>query len=329
MAKAKKFYALTADARLNLIIALTTYLTAHSSATITELASHFDVAEDEIRRAVTAMYSATVADSNEQWAMAINDDWSTDAVVELDSQLILDGNPRISARQAGALAAGLTVLLASASNEDRADIEALIQILSEGSIQAGVATVAIMPGTIDADLAKMRQAINAQKRVRFEYLNSKNEKTEREFDPIRLESNDQVWHVRGYCHLREEERSFRLDRMRASQVLDEPWSKAAFAIELSENIYEANDSDTKVVLEVSPEAYDLIGNFNAKVLAESGAHQELKRIEISVGYLPSLGKLISVYGGAARVVSPQAARDIVRDYALQALGQKPLAEDKD
>ena len=46
--------------------------------------------------------------------------------------------------------------------EDKAEIEALIQILSEGSIQAGVATVAIMPGTIDADLAKMRQAIVLQ-----------------------------------------------------------------------------------------------------------------------------------------------------------------------
>lgn len=329
MAKAKKHYALTADARLNLIIALTTYLTAHESATIAELASHFDVAESEIRRAVAAMYSATVADSNEQWAMAINDDWAQDEVVELGSQLILDGNPRISARQAGALAAGLAVLLASASAEDKADIEALVQILSEGSIQAGVATVAIMPGTIDADLAKMRQAINAQKRVKFEYLNSKNEKTLREFDPIRLESNDQVWHVRGYCHLRQEERSFRLDRMRGSEVLSEPWSQEAVNLELSENLYEASEGDTKVVLEVAPEAYDLIGNFNANILGESGVHKEIKRIEISVGYLPNLGKLISVYGGAAKIISPQAARDIVRDFALQALGQKPLAEDKE
>jgi hypothetical protein len=48
-----------------------------------------------------------------------------------------------------------------------------------------------------------------------------------------------------------------------------------------------------------------------------------------IGYLPNLGKLISVYGGAAKVIAPQAARDVVRDFALQALGRKPLETTQD
>ena len=326
MAKQRVRKALTADARLNLIIALTTYLSANFSRSIQELAEHFDVDEDEIRRAVSAMLHATVASSDTgwDWAVSINSDWREDDTVDLHSQLILDGNPRLAASQAAALASGLSVLAAVASPDDRAEIEALTEVLSRGTLQSVSPSVAVVPGTIDADFAKMRQAISAEKRVSFEYLNSKNEMTRREFDPIRLESNDQIWQVRGYCHLRNEERSFRLDRMRNSQVLETELSDEARSLELGKDIYVASEHDIRVTLEVAPEAYDLIANFNAELISSSGQNGEIKRIEISVGYLPNLGKIISTYGGAAKVIAPQAARDIVRDFALKALGRKPL-----
>jgi len=325
MANARKRTALTSDVRLNLIIGLTTYLNEVGSATLAELEDHFDVPVDEIRRAVYAMYCATLANSDLDYAMKINDDWRADEVVELQSQEILDGNPRISARQATALATGLTVLAASAAETDKAEIEDLIRIISEGSIHGASPTpVAIVPGTVDADFAKMRQAIIQQKRVSFDYRAPDSPKSSREFDPIKLESNDNVWTVRGFCHLRKEERAFRLDRMQGTQILEVAWSQEARDLELSDRIYEASEQDTKVVIDVEPEAYDLIGNFNAEILENHGAKNEIKRIEISIGYLPNLGKLISVYGGAAKVISPPAAREIVRDFALRALGQQPL-----
>jgi proteasome accessory factor C len=330
MTSKRQRHALTGEARLNLIIGLTTYLNDNWSATISELAEHFDVSKDEIVRAVSAMYNATVADGHESWAMSINDDWRADDMVELRSQVILDGNPRISARQAAALAAGLSVLAGSASEADKVEIESLIHLLSQGTVQsAQPSTVAIVPGTIDADFAKMRRAIIGQKRVAFEYLDNRGELTQREIDPIKLESNDQIWNVRGYCHLRQEERAFRLDRMRGSVVLDEPWSKEAHELELDDAIYAPSDHDTKVLIDVTPEAYDLIGNFNGEIISSHGDNNEIQRIEISVGYLPNLGKLIAGYGGAAKVISPPEARQIVRDFALKALKRKPLDTAKD
>jgi proteasome accessory factor C len=322
MTSSRKRTALTADLRLNLIIGLTTYLNEHRSATIAGLAEHFSVSEDEVRRGVAAMFRATVADGYETYAMDINSDWRETDFVELQSQEILDGNPR--------MAAGLSVLAASASEADKVLISELVSILSQGSIHtAAPSAVAIVPGTIDADFAKMRQAITAQKRVEFEYLDNRGEKSHREFDPIQLESNDNVWNVRGYCHLRKEERSFRLDRMQGSKILDVPWSKEARELELSDRIYEASENDTKVIVDVAPEAYELIANFDAEVLESRGDNQEIRRVEISIGYLPNLGKLIARYGGAAKVVSPPAARAIVRDFALKALGRQPLETAKD
>lgn len=330
MTKKRERTALTADTRLNLTIGLTTYLNEHGPATVAELAEHFAVPAEEIRRSVATMYSAAVANPEQSWAMRINDDWRDDEVVELHSQEILEGNPRISARQATALAAGLAVLEAAANEADKPEIKELINLISRGAVQSTQpSAVAIVPGTIDADFAKMRQAIISQKRVAFEYLDNRGDITQREFDPIKLESNDNLWNVRGYCHLRQEERSFRLDRMRGSVVLDTDWSEQARELELSDQIYQASEQDTKVVIDVSPEAYDLIGNFNAEILDDLGKDGEIKRIEISVGYLPNLGKLIASYGGAAKVISPQAAREVVRDFALKALGQKPLDTSKD
>jgi hypothetical protein len=40
-----------------------------------------------------------------------------------------------------------------------------------------------------------------------------------------------------------------------------------------------------------------------------------------VGHLPNLGKLVSRYGGAAKVIAPAEAREIVKNYALAALGE--------
>lgn len=320
--------ALTADARLNLIIGLTTYLNEVRSATVAQLAEHFSVSPVEIRKGVAAMFCATLADSHESWAMAINDDWRESDLIELNSQEILDGNPRISARHAAALAAGLAVLQSSADPADKVEIQELIDVLAQGSIQGTSPAIAIVPGTLDADFAIIRRAIIGEKRVRFEYF-SNDETTSRDVDPIKLESNDQVWYARGYCHLRKEERSFRLDRMSKSQVLDIGWSDEARSLELSDELYSGSELDTVVTVDVAPEAYDLIGNFNADIVSSSGARNEIKRIEMRIGYLPNLGKLISVYGGAAKVIAPQAARDVVRDFALQALGRKPLETTQD
>ena len=112
--------------------------------------------------------------------------------------------------------------------------------------------------------------------------------------------------------------------MSKSVVLDQAWSEQARKLVLSDEIYAPSDQDTLVTVEVTPEAYELIGNFNAEVISTSGVGHEVKRIELRIGFLPNLGKLISRYGGAAKVIAPAEAREVVRVFALQALGQNPL-----
>jgi hypothetical protein len=52
--------------------------------------------------------------------------------------------------------------------------------------------------------------------------------------------------------------------MRKLEILDVSIGEEAKQLELSDEIYAGSDQDTTVVLEVQPEAYDLIANFNAE-----------------------------------------------------------------
>jgi len=62
-------------------------------------------------------------------------------------------------------------------------------------------------------LSTMSSAAQLQQRVHIEYHSDQGEDTERDFDPYGLTYYLQRWYVVGYCHLRQDLRSFRLDRI--------------------------------------------------------------------------------------------------------------------
>ena len=62
-------------------------------------------------------------------------------------------------------------------------------------------------------LTAMSGAAQLQQRVHIHYRPNQGESTERDFDPYGLTYYLQRWYVVGYCHLRQDLRSFRLDRI--------------------------------------------------------------------------------------------------------------------
>ena len=68
-------------------------------------------------------------------------------------------------------------------------------------------------------LSTMSSAAQLQERVHIRYQSDQGENTERDFDPYGLTYYLQRWYVVGYCHLRQDLRSFRLDRITHIQAL--------------------------------------------------------------------------------------------------------------
>ncbi len=73
----------------------------------------------------------------------------------------------------------------------------------------------IAPSTPPSEviLSAMSSAAQLQQRVHIQYHPNQGDDTERDFDPFGLTYYLNKWYVVGYCHLRNDLRSFRLDRI--------------------------------------------------------------------------------------------------------------------
>ena len=62
-------------------------------------------------------------------------------------------------------------------------------------------------------LSALSEAAQQHQQVSISYETWSGEKTERDFDPYGIVFNDGYWYTAGYCHLRQDLRTFRLDRI--------------------------------------------------------------------------------------------------------------------
>lgn len=314
--------------RFNLMLALTAVLVDGKEYKVSELAAHFSVAEKEIIEAVRIISFTDIIQLYSVSPYQINIDDLNDGYVSMhfETMDVLHDVARLSSRQASALAAGLVYLASLPGVAEVGEIEQLQSILAKG-IRAGETTVefVISPGTPDADLAILREALAKRQAISCDYLNLKGEtRIGRVIVPRRLEPQGEFTYLFGWCPENEEVRAFRIDRMRNAAILrDYEVSEAALNAELPEELYTPSESDTIVTLEVEPEAYSLITDFKP-VEAPISIDNHIKRFKISVGDVLNLGRVIARFGGAARVIEPQSAKDAVREFALQAIsGKKP------
>ena len=69
-------------------------------------------------------------------------------------------------------------------------------------------------------LSTMSSAAQLRRRVHIRYHPNRGEDTERDFDPYGLTYYQHRWYAVGYCHLRQDLRSFRLDRVTQVSMID-------------------------------------------------------------------------------------------------------------
>lgn len=321
----------TGQERFNFIASLIAYVIHNDYSSISDVANHFEVSEDYVRDALSTMVNtASLRPEMEETYYMYDEDELEEGYIHLIQVDGFDAVPKLSGRQASAIAAGLSYLSTLPEFTNQEEIAELLELLGKGSAVDAVQIFDYKPGTIDADAAVIRRAILSGQRITCEYMNQRGEKSVREIDPIRLDPRGDLWYLKGYCLKNKALRNFRLDHMRAAEVLDVPISTEARQIgEIVDEEYTASETDIEVTVEVEPEAYSLISDYGAEIEDQDTKTGRVRAV-IKVGYLPSLGRVINHYGGAARVLAPDAARKVVRNYALTALGRKldeQLSED--
>ncbi len=317
-----KLNSFNSEDRLNFLLSLVGYLQSRGPVDLAEAAAHFELTPEYIRRAVTSINEAR-ADINgfEEWFFFIDvDAVEEQGILTLVDNLVLDGVPQLSTRQTSAIAAGLNYLTNMPEFSNDPDLAYLIELLGSGQVRSAGAKLEVKPGTAEEGVMVLRSAIISGKQISCEYFNQKGERTNRIIEPLRLDPRLDGTYLRGYCPINEKVRNFRLDRMRSIQVLDADLSDQAKSVgEIEDSVYVAGNTDTQVVVEVEPEAYGLISEFQ-QITEPTEVSKSRIRATISIGHLPNIGRLVARYGGAAKVIEPAQARYFVREYALKAIG---------
>jgi len=92
--------------------------------------------------------------------------------------------------------------------------------------QAVVLSVAPPASLPDGEMvSNIAGAVGGRRRVWLRYRSARSEETERVVDPYALLQRERRWHLFGWCHLREDLRLFRLDRVLDARVLEEAFER--------------------------------------------------------------------------------------------------------
>jgi proteasome accessory factor C len=330
---------LSGDDKFNLLISLIGLINVEGEIEIEDAAKRLGVSNEMIRSAASTISLAGWQNErggeelplNVSWGL-IDDDKPEGLLAWAQNMGVVESSPRISIRQAAAIAAGLSFLRSLPEFANEQDIDDLVKILQYAQPSAAAPTIRYDYGSVNADIELLRKAILTRTRILCNYTNQTGEQSDRELDPIRLDPRGSVWYLKAWCPGSQALKSFRLDRMRSVELTQQTRSSAAEAEaeridEIDDRVYIPGEADTEVLVEVDPEAYELVAEF-ATLDEPSKTSSGTVRVKIKVGYLPNIGHLIAKYGGAARVIEPPEAREIVKNYCLSALGEDPESRQK-
>ncbi len=307
-----------AQDKLAFLLSLVPYLIDRDRVSVAEAAAHFAVPESQVREAVrligvsgipgeTAMYQ-----DGDLFDIAWDDFEDNDQIV-ITHMVAIDESPRFSAREAAALIAGLQYLSALPEHADRAAIASLSSKLSRGA-SAIPSQVAVEANDTNATLGLIRESVASGVQLGFHYLNSRGEAEHRTIDPLRVESIDADWYVRGWCHLREALRTFRLDRISNPVVTSEPITHGARDVTLPDSLFEGSPDDLIVTIDVEATSASLLADYIPEGTPTSEVNGRV-RTTIRVSHFHGLKRLIASMPGVATVVSPPEARAAVAEWA--------------
>jgi len=307
--------------KLAFLLALVPWLLENDRVTVDEAAAHFGVTPDEIRASVSlvAMSGVPGSTASYQHEDLFDIDWDAfeQDEIAITQHVALDDAPRLSSREAAALIAGLQYLQSLPENADSAAIRRLVEKLSRGA-SASPSQLGVAGGPDGEVLGLVRRAVAEHRQLSFGYLNSRGERERRDVDPLRVESIDADWYLRGWDHLRGALRTFRFDRMSEVAVSEAVAQHDASEVQLPDTLFEPSAEDLEVTIEAAPEVIGLLADYIPDGAPTSRAGDRI-RTTVRVSHYHGLTRLVAGMPGSVAVVAPEQARRAVAEWASAGL----------
>lgn len=143
------------------------------------------------------------------------------------------------------------------------------------------------------------------------FSHSRNERTERDVEPLRLFTSDGVRYLDAHCRLTDEDRIFRLDRVLEATATDESFDPGA--VPTHDDAFVPSPDLPRVVIEIGPEHAWLLDQYpheDVETLASGRT-----RVRLVIGARPWLERLLVQLGPSAQVIE---APDELRGCGVEA-----------
>ena len=233
----------SASDQLTRLLALPAWVAEHPGVTVAEAAEHFGVTRAVIERDVSTLWVSGLPGGMHGDLVDFDAADFEAGRLRLSEPLGLDRPVRLTRQEAISLLMALRVLADLLADDDAsapviASTQQVVTALLSSGASAEDSDARIDPGTVTSTgpgparagrcshasriLATVRSALQDRRRLHLVYVSATDTLSERDVDPIRLESDGSHVTLVGWCLNAQAERSFRLDRITSVEVLDVP-----------------------------------------------------------------------------------------------------------
>jgi proteasome accessory factor C len=193
-----------------------------------------------------------------------------------------------------------------------------------GDGAALAAQVDVRVSSHEAEVTRLRStlahAVEEGRQVRLGYyVPARDEATERTVDPLRLVSAEGNTYLQAWCHLAEDQRLFRLDRVSSAEVLDTAVDDHSDMQprDLAAGLFQPSPDDVLVTLRLDPETRWVAEYYPVESTEELPGGG--LRVTLRAGDTEWLTRLMLRIGDAAEVEEPAELSAVVRRAAAQGL----------
>jgi proteasome accessory factor C len=312
---------LVATDRAALMLQLVPYLIGKGEVSVAEAADEFDVSPDQMRGMVEKLTVIGLPGDGGYWQMA-NDlfdiDWDLldqQDLIVITNSVGLERSPKLTAREAAALLAGLQLARTIPGVGDTDLFTGLLAKLSRGA-SSTPAEVIVAPGPVDTVRDVVASALRRGVAVSFTYKAPDAGPTTRTVDPVKVHIADGQWYLQGWCHLREAMRTFHLDRVSDLELTDIPITHAG---EPATGWFESGEGEMVVRIRFPDAVARLLGDYLDRASLDSADGLTVATMRVADEF--SLRRLVARRGGAVEIIEPVAARRAAAEWADAGLSQ--------
>jgi proteasome accessory factor C len=309
------------------LLNLVPYLIKRPGTRVDEVAAAFGVSEDQVVRDLRLLWFCGLPEGLPGDLMEPN--ITEGGAIFLTNVEAIVRPLRLSTREAVAL---LVALRALAQLPGLADGDALARASAKlaavcGDDAAIAERVSVSFEARDTVLDTVQRALTERRMVHLRYyVPSRDDVTERDVAPMRVALIDGRGYLEAWCRSSEGVRLFRLDRVEAATVLDEPavTPEVATTRDLDGGLLAAGHTDPLVTLEIAPAARWITENYPCESVEELPSGRLLVRLRATD--TAWVHRLVLRLGPQGRVVDAPELAAHVRDAARAALAAYDVPE---